>query len=80
MSRRCYEKQLSQNSSLSGKMTVHMKIAPNGQVCSANITNDTIGDQGLANCVLGVFRTSTFPASPGGCVEANAPLNFVPKK
>ena len=61
-------------------MTVHVKVAPNGQVCSANVGNDTLGDPGLANCILGVFRASTLPAPTGGCVEVDVPLNFVPNK
>ncbi|MGC4063758.1 MAG: AgmX/PglI C-terminal domain-containing protein [Polyangiaceae bacterium] len=78
--RRCYEKALAQNATLSGKMTVNVRIAPNGQVCTASVTNDTLQDPGLTNCILGVFRASTLPAPQGGCVEANVPLNFVQSK
>ena len=78
--RRCYEKSLSQNATLSGKMTVHVKVSPQGSVCSASIANDTLQDPGLANCILGVFRASTLPPPQGGCVDVDVPLNFVPNK
>lgn len=78
--RRCYEKSLAQNATLSGKMTMHVKVSPQGSVCAANIINDTLQDPGLANCILGVFRASTLPAPQGGCVEVDVPLNFVPTK
>jgi hypothetical protein len=78
--RRCYEKALSQNATLSGKMTVHLKISPGGQVCAASVVNDTLQDPGLNNCILGVFRASQLPSPQGGCVEADVPLNFVQSK
>lgn len=78
--RRCYEKSLAQNATLSGKMTIHVKVAPNGQVCAANVASDSLQDPGLANCILGVFRASTLTAPQGGCVEVDVPLNFVPNK
>lgn len=78
--RRCYEKSLSQNATLSGKMTVHVKVSTQGTVCAASVTNDTLQEPALANCILGVFRTSVLPTPQGGCVEVDVPLNFVPNK
>jgi TonB family protein len=77
-SRGCYEKALSSNSTLSGHMTVAIKINQQGAVCSASVKSD-MGNAGVENCVLQNFRATTFPAPKGGCVEAHVPLNFKPK-
>jgi hypothetical protein len=78
-SRRCYERALMQNSMLQGRIVLGVRVGSNGQVCSANITQNGVGDPGLANCVLGMFRGSSFPAPGGGCVDTAVPMNFVPK-
>ena len=78
--RRCYEKSLSQNPMLQGRMTVHVRVGTNGAICSANVSRDELHDPGLTNCILGVFRSSTLPAPTNGCVEVDVPLNFVPNK
>jgi len=77
--RRCYERALMQNSMLQGRMQISVRISPTGSVCSANLTQNEL-DPGIGNCVLGIFRSSTFPAPTGGCVDANVPLRFEPKK
>jgi TonB family protein len=77
-SRGCYEKALSSNATLSGHMTVAIKINQQGTVCSASVKSD-MGNAGVENCVLQNFRATTFPAPKGGCVEAHVPLNFKPK-
>jgi outer membrane biosynthesis protein TonB len=77
--RRCYERALLQNATLQGRMVVGVRVGPQGEVCSANITQNAIGDPGLANCVVGMFRSSTFPPPQGGCVDTAVPMNFVPK-
>jgi len=77
-SRGCYEKALSTNGTLSGHMTVSIKINQQGNVCSASIKSD-MGNPLVENCVLQNFRAATFPAPKGGCVDARVPLNFKPK-
>ncbi|MFZ5891668.1 MAG: AgmX/PglI C-terminal domain-containing protein [Myxococcota bacterium] len=77
--RRCYERALMQNNMLQGRMQVSLRIGPTGSVCSANLTQNEL-DPGIGNCVLGIFRSSTFPAPKGGCVDASVPLRFEPKK
>jgi|RhiMethySRZTD1v2_1073278.scaffolds.fasta_scaffold05968_14 hypothetical protein len=77
--RRCYERALLQNATLQGRMMVAVRVGPGGEVCSANIAQNGIGDPGLANCVVGMFRSSTFPPPQGGCVDTQVPMNFVPK-
>jgi TonB family protein len=77
-SRACYEKALSSNSTLSGRMTVSIKINQQGTVCSAQIKSD-LNNPLVENCVLQSFRAATFPAPKGGCVDASVPLYFKPK-
>jgi TonB family protein len=77
-SRACYEKALSSNTTLSGRMTVSIKINQQGGVCSASVKSD-LGNPLVENCVLQNFRGATFPAPRGGCVDAQVPLYFKPK-
>src|SRR6186713_2859882 len=77
-SRACYEKALSSNSTLSGRMTVSLKISQQGGVCSAQIKSD-LNNPLVENCVLQNFRAATFPPPKGGCVDASVPLYFKPK-
>jgi TonB family protein len=78
--RGCYQRALLNNNTLQGRMMVNVKISSTGQVCSANIAKNEVGDPGLTSCVLQVFRSATFPSPKGGCVEANVPLNFERKE
>src|SRR6187402_128522 len=77
-SRACYEKALSSNATLSGRMTVSIKINQQGSVCSAQVKSD-LNNPLVENCVLQSFRAATFPAPKGGCVDASVPLYFKPK-
>jgi hypothetical protein len=78
--RRCYNTALAQDSSLKGHVTIGVKIAPNGNLCSANILSNDMGSAGVAACAANIFRAnSSYPAPRGGCVEANVPLAFVPQ-
>lgn len=77
-SRGCYEKALSHNSTLAGRMTVSIKINQQGQVCSAQVKSE-LNDPLVENCVLQSFRAATLPAPKGGCVDAAVPLYFKPK-
>jgi hypothetical protein len=78
--RRCYNQALSQDSSLKGHVTIAVKIAPNGNLCSANVLTNDMGSAGVAACAANIFRAnSSYPAPHGGCVEATVPLSFVPQ-
>jgi len=79
--RPCYERALRVNSALSGKLTVSVKVDPQGNVCATSIAQDAIHSPEVANCVTGMFRSARFPApSGGGCVELQIPLSFVPRE
>jgi outer membrane biosynthesis protein TonB len=77
---RCYEKALSQQDQLQGKLTVNLCVGVGGGVCSANIVSDSLGSPLVSQCVLNIFRATIFPSPKNGCVDAQVPLNFVPQK
>ncbi len=77
---RCYEKALSQQDQLQGKLTVNLCVGVGGGVCNANIVSDSLGSPLVSQCVLNIFRATTFPSPKNGCVDAQVPLNFVPQK
>lgn len=78
--RSCYNTALRRNSTLEGKMTVNVRVSPKGSVCSAGVSNNTLGDAAVASCVSAQFRSSQFPAPAGGCVDTAVPLNFTAPK
>ena len=77
--RGCYERALRQNQMLQGKLMVAVKVGAQGNACGASLASDTLGDGAVASCVLQKFRSGTFPAPIGGCVDVQVPINFTPK-
>jgi hypothetical protein len=79
--RPCYERALRVNSALQGKLTVNVRVDPQGNVCSASVLEDAIHSVEVSNCVMGMFRSAKFPPpTGGGCIDAKVPLSFVPRE
>jgi len=78
--RPCYERALRVNATLQGKLTVSVRVDPQGNVCSASITQDAVHSPEVSNCVTGMFRSAKFPPPTGGCMDVNIPLNFTPRE
>jgi type IV secretory pathway VirB10-like protein len=76
--RSCYERALSNNSALSGRIEVAMRVSSNGTTCAVSASKNTLGDSGVTNCVLQRFRTGSYPKPAGGCVNIAVPINFMP--
>jgi hypothetical protein len=76
--RSCYERALAHNAGLQGKVEVNVRIGPTGEVCSAGLSKDTLGDPSVTACVLQRFRSGQFPKPAGGCLDTVVPINFVP--
>ena len=76
--RRCYNQGLAQDSSLRGHVSVAVRVGPGGNVCSAAVASNDMGSPAVANCAANMFRSGSFPAPKGGCVDATVPLSFVP--
>jgi hypothetical protein len=79
LARGCYERALRQNPTLAGRLLVAVKVGTTGSVCSASIAQNELGDPGVASCVAQIFRSATFAAPQGGCVDAQVPIKFSPK-
>ena len=76
---RCYDMALTQDPELKGHVSITVRVAQNGQVCAANITDNDMGTASVANCVLNMFRSAGhFPPPKGGCVDAKVPISFIP--
>jgi TonB family protein len=74
--RGCYEQRLQQNPSLQGKVTVQWTISTSGNVSSANVVGDTLGDRAATNCMLRVIRRMRFPKPQGGICKVQWPFVF----
>jgi len=77
--RGCYERALRTNATLKGRLVVNVRLGPQGQVCSASVGSNGLGDPAVAACVAQMFRSGKYPAPEGGCVDTAVPMNFVPK-
>jgi hypothetical protein len=75
----CYDQALANDSSLRGRVSINVRIASNGQVCSAAVGANELGSSNVAQCVANKFRqTGYFPSPKGGCIDATVPITFVP--
>jgi len=77
---RCYEKALAQQEGLQGRISVSLCVGVGGGVCGASISADTLGSPMVSQCVLNIYKATTFPSPKNGCVDAVVPLNFLPEK
>lgn len=75
----CYERALRQNTTLSGRLVVAVKVRANGGSCGASMVQDALGDVSVSACVLQKFRSATFAPPVGGCVDVQVPISFKPK-
>jgi hypothetical protein len=76
--RRCYNSALASDSSLKGHVTIAVRVGPAGNVCSANVASNDMGSGNVAACAANIFRSASYPAPRGGCVDATVPMSFVP--
>ena len=78
--RACYERELRNNQTLSGKVTVRFTIVPTGTVSSASASQNTSGSASLGSCVVGVIRRLRWnPGPEGGSVTFSYPFVFAPQ-
>ncbi len=73
---RCYERELIQNSGLSGKIQVEWTIGTSGSVRSARQTFSSLASTGVATCIMSAIRSWRFPQPKGGEVVVNYPFIF----
>ncbi len=77
---KCYKVELSSNPKLKGEVRVKFDIMPDGSVNkNVSIVNDTVGDPGLAKCVIDTSLSWKFPVSRvDKATVVTYPFNFNP--
>jgi TonB family protein len=76
----CYEHALKMNPNLSGKVELQFTISSVGKVSSAEIGNDTLGDDSVNKCIVGLVKSWRFPAPEGGDAHFAYPFVFQASK
>lgn len=77
--KRCYDKALTSNPQLRGKMSVKIVINQQGRVDKTEIVDDTLHDAEVAKCVKGVIGRLRFPKPADGTATVTFPFAFDPK-
>ncbi len=77
--RYCYQRELTKNPNLGGKIVVKFVIAKDGTVSSASTKASTMGSPAVENCINGRFMRFKFPEPKGGgIVIVSYPFIFAP--
>ena len=75
----CYQKQLTKNPNLGGKITVKFVISKDGSVSKASTKKSTMGNSAVESCINSRFMMSKFPRPKGGgIVIVSYPFIFAP--
>lgn len=74
--RQCYETGLKKDPGLRGTVVARFIIDNTGATETVSLSGGTMGDAGVASCVLGVYRTVSFPAPENGKVMVTYPIDF----
>ena len=69
----CYNKELQKDPSLGGKVAVSWTIAPSGAVSDAMVSESTLGNANVENCIVSRIRRWRFPQEKNG---ASTQVNF----
>jgi hypothetical protein len=79
MAHRCYDDALAQDSTLKGNVKIAVRVAANGNICSANVASNDLSNPAVAGCIANRFRQAGhFPAPSGGCSDVNVPISLMP--
>jgi outer membrane biosynthesis protein TonB len=77
--RYCYQRELTKNPSLGGKIVIKFIIAKDGTVSTASVKTSTMGNSGVEQCIVGRFMRMQFPKPKGGgIVIVSYPFLFSP--
>jgi hypothetical protein len=64
--RYCYQRELTKNPGIKGKIVVKFVIAADGSVSKASIKSSSMGSASVESCISGRFRRFKFPEPKGG--------------
>jgi hypothetical protein len=78
--RQCYQTGLNSDPSMSGKVIVTAKVAPNGEVSSSDVSTNTGLSPSVASCIANVVKRAQFNPPGGGGSTLNIPVTFVQQK
>lgn len=73
---RCYERGLGSDPSLAGTVVVRFIVDATGAMESASLAGGTLDDATVRACILGVFRTLSFPEPESGKVLVSYPIEL----
>ena len=73
---KCYDQALATDSTLSGGVTIALRIGTNGAPCSAGVASNSTGNAAVAQCIANAMRNGAYPAPKGGCVDVNVPISL----
>lgn len=77
--RYCYQRELTKNPNLGGKITIKFVIAKDGSVSKASVKSSTMGNKSVEGCITGRFMRFKFPEPKGGgIVIVSYPFIFAP--
>ncbi len=77
--RYCYQRELTKNPALGGKISVKFVIAKDGSVSSATTKSSTMANPAVESCINGRFMRMLFPEPKGGgIVIVSYPFLFSP--
>jgi hypothetical protein len=74
----CYENSLRRDSRIKGRILVALSVEANGRVASAKITESTIKDEPVMDCIASRLRQLKFPPL-GEEVDLTVPMALVPR-
>lgn len=72
----CYEKALTQQPDLQGKVVVKFTIGPEGKITEFSIEESTMGNKEVEGCILSRLRRWEFPKPDQGPVTVSYPFIF----
>jgi beta-lactamase regulating signal transducer with metallopeptidase domain len=72
----CYASRLAAKPALAGTVVIHWVIEESGKVAEACITEDTVDDRDITDCVNALVQAGPFPAPKGGAVDVSFPFVF----
>lgn len=72
----CYRRRLAVDPALAGKVVIHWTITETGEVPDQCITEDTVHDKAISDCVNKLVRAGRYPPPRGGAVDVSFPFVF----
>lgn len=77
--RACYERKLREQPGLRGALEVEIRVQPDGTFSGVHVTEDRLGSEAVADCVVAVLETARSQrGSPSGPALFTWPFAFEP--